>query len=59
LGFDKAGYSRVKSEKTALDEKELYVLPKTRNEQYDMMENHQPSCGQFIWKRIKMATVKL
>lgn len=37
--FEKAGYSRVKSEKPALDEKELYgVLPKARTEQYDMME---------------------
>ncbi|MDP3680372.1 MAG: carboxyl transferase domain-containing protein [Flavobacterium sp.] len=37
--FDKAGYSRIKSEKPALDEKEIYgVLPKARNEQYDMME---------------------
>ena len=37
--FDKAGYSRVKSVKPALDEKEIYgILPKARNEQYDMME---------------------
>jgi acetyl-CoA carboxylase carboxyltransferase component len=37
--FDKAGYSRVKPAKPTLDEKELYgVLPKARNEQYDMME---------------------
>jgi 3-methylcrotonyl-CoA carboxylase beta subunit len=37
--FDKAGYSRIKSQKPALDEKELYgVLPKARTEQYDMME---------------------
>ncbi|MEZ7497771.1 carboxyl transferase domain-containing protein [Flavobacterium sp. Arc3] len=37
--FDKAGFSRVKPAKPALDEKELYgVLPKARNEQYDMME---------------------
>ncbi|MFV5693764.1 acyl-CoA carboxylase subunit beta [Flavobacterium sp. LT1R49] len=37
--FDKAGYSRIKPEKPALDENEIYgVLPKARNEQYDMME---------------------
>lgn len=37
--FDKAGYSRIKPEKPALDEKELYgILPKLRSEQYDMME---------------------
>ncbi|NRS88307.1 acetyl-CoA carboxylase carboxyltransferase component [Flavobacterium sp. 7E] len=37
--YNKAGFSRVKSEKPALDEKELYgILPKARNEQYDMMD---------------------
>ena len=37
--FNKAGFSRVKAEKPALDEKEIYgILPKARNEQYDMME---------------------
>ena len=37
--FDKAGYNRSKAEKPALDEKEIFgILPKARNEQYDMME---------------------
>lgn len=37
--FDKAGYNRVKAEKPALEEKDIYgILPKARNEQYDMME---------------------
>lgn len=37
--FDKAGYNRVKAEKPALDEKDIYgILPKSRAEQYDMME---------------------
>ncbi len=37
--FDKAGYSRIKSQRPVLDEKEIYgILPKARNEQYDMME---------------------
>ncbi len=37
--FDKAGYSRIKAEKPALDPKDIYgILPKARNEQYDMME---------------------
>ena len=37
--FDKAGFNREKSQKPALDEKEIYgILPKARNEQYDMME---------------------
>lgn len=37
--FDKAGYNRVKAQKPALDPKEIYgILPKARNEQYDMME---------------------
>jgi acetyl-CoA carboxylase carboxyltransferase component len=37
--FNKAGFSRVKAQKPALDENELYgILPKSRAEQYDMME---------------------
>jgi 3-methylcrotonyl-CoA carboxylase beta subunit len=37
--YEKAGYNRVKSEKPALPETDLYgVLPKLRTEQYDMME---------------------
>ncbi len=37
--FDKAGYNRIKAEKPALDEKDIYgILPKSRAEQYDMME---------------------
>lgn len=37
--YDKAGFSRIKAVKPALDEKEIYgILPKARNEQYDMME---------------------
>lgn len=37
--FDKAGYSRIKAEKPALDQNDIYgILPKARNEQYDMME---------------------
>lgn len=37
--FDKAGFNRVKAEKPALDEKEIYgILPVARTEQYDMME---------------------
>ncbi|WP_348822476.1 acyl-CoA carboxylase subunit beta [Flavobacterium aestuarii] len=37
--FDKAGFNRIKAEKPALDENEIYgILPKARNEQYDMME---------------------
>jgi acetyl-CoA carboxylase carboxyltransferase component len=37
--YDKAGFSRIKSAKPALDENEIYgILPKARNEQYDMME---------------------
>lgn len=36
---DKAGFSRTKSIQPALEEKEIYgILPKARNEQYDMME---------------------
>ena len=37
--FDKAGYTRIKAEKPALDENEIYgILPKARNEQYDMYD---------------------
>jgi acetyl-CoA carboxylase carboxyltransferase component len=37
--FDRAGYNREKSQKPAFDEKEIYgILPKARNEQYDMNE---------------------
>lgn len=37
--FDKAGYNRVKPEKPALPETDIYgILPKSRAEQYDMME---------------------
>lgn len=37
--FDKAGFSRIKSEKPALNEEDIYgIIPKARNEQYDMME---------------------
>ncbi len=37
--FDKAGFNRIKSEKPALEQKDIYgILPKARNEQYDMME---------------------
>jgi acetyl-CoA carboxylase carboxyltransferase component len=37
--YEKAGFSRIKSLKPALEEKEMYgILPKARNEQYDMME---------------------
>ena len=37
--FDKAGYSRIKSEKPALEPNDIYgILPKARTEQYDMME---------------------
>lgn len=37
--FDKAGYNRIKSEKPAMPESEIYgILPKMRSEQYDMME---------------------
>ena len=37
--FEKAGFNREKPEKPALDEKEIYgILPKARNEQYDMYE---------------------
>lgn len=37
--FDKAGYSRIKAVKPALNQEDIYgILPKARNEQYDMME---------------------
>ena len=37
--FNKAGFNRVKAQKPALNEKDIYgILPKARNEQYDMME---------------------
>jgi 3-methylcrotonyl-CoA carboxylase beta subunit len=37
--YDKAGFSRIKAVKPALEENEIYgILPKARNEQYDMME---------------------
>ncbi|KAF2519196.1 acyl-CoA carboxylase subunit beta [Flavobacterium salilacus subsp. salilacus] len=37
--YDKAGFNRIKAEKPALEEKDIYgILPKSRAEQYDMME---------------------
>ncbi|WP_313805700.1 acyl-CoA carboxylase subunit beta [Flavobacterium sp.] len=37
--YEKAGYNRIKAEKPALDENEIFgILPKSRAEQYDMME---------------------
>ena len=37
--YDKAGFNRVKTEKPALDEKEIFgILPKSRADQYDMYE---------------------
>lgn len=37
--YDKAGYNRIKAEKPTLDENEIFgILPKSRAEQYDMME---------------------
>lgn len=37
--FDKAGFNRVKPQKPALNEEEIYgLIPKVRNEQYDMLE---------------------
>jgi acetyl-CoA carboxylase carboxyltransferase component len=37
--YEKAGFNREKSQKPAMDENEIYgILPKARNEQYDMME---------------------
>ncbi|WNM18280.1 acyl-CoA carboxylase subunit beta [Flavobacterium capsici] len=36
---DKAGFNRVKAEKPALEEKDIYgIIPKSRSDQYDMME---------------------
>src|SRR5690606_35393703 len=36
--YDKAGYNRIKAEKPALPENDIYgILPKLRTEQYDMM----------------------
>jgi 3-methylcrotonyl-CoA carboxylase beta subunit len=37
--YDKAGFNREKPEKPALDEQDIYgIIPKSRSEQYDMME---------------------
>jgi acetyl-CoA carboxylase carboxyltransferase component len=37
--YDKAGFNRVKAEKPALEAKDIYgILPKSRADQYDMME---------------------
>jgi acetyl-CoA carboxylase carboxyltransferase component len=37
--YDKAGFNRVKSEKPALKEDDIYgIIPKSRSDQYDMME---------------------
>ncbi len=37
--YDKAGFNREKPAKPALDEKDIYgILPKARNEQYDMYD---------------------
>ncbi len=37
--YEKAGYNRIKPEKPAQEEKDIYgILPKSRAEQYDMME---------------------
>jgi 3-methylcrotonyl-CoA carboxylase beta subunit len=37
--YDKAGYNREKAEKPALKEEEIYgIVPKSRSDQYDMME---------------------
>ncbi|HSD13626.1 MAG TPA: carboxyl transferase domain-containing protein [Flavobacterium sp.] len=37
--YDKAGFNRIKAEKPALDENEIFgLLPKSRAEQYDMLE---------------------
>jgi len=37
--YEKAGFNRIESENPALDEKDIYgILPKSRSEQYDMME---------------------
>lgn len=37
--YDKAGFNREKSQKPALDEVDIYgIIPKSRTDQYDMME---------------------
>ncbi|MFM2229846.1 MAG: hypothetical protein RL607_1104 [Bacteroidota bacterium] len=37
--YEKAGFNRVKSEKPALEPSDIYgILPKSRSDQYDMME---------------------
>ena len=37
--YDKAGFNREKSQKPALDEQDIYgIIPKSRTDQYDMME---------------------
>ncbi|MBL0012433.1 MAG: acyl-CoA carboxylase subunit beta [Flavobacterium sp.] len=37
--YEKAGFNRVKAEKPALDEKEIFgIIPKSRADQYDMYE---------------------
>ena len=37
--YDKAGFNRVKSQKPALKEEDIYgILPKSRGDQYDMIE---------------------
>lgn len=37
--FDKAGFNRIKAQKPALKEDEIFgILPKSRSDQYDMME---------------------
>ena len=37
--FDKAGFNRIKAEKPALNEQDIYgILPKSRADQYDMYE---------------------
>ena len=37
--YDKAGFNRIKSEKPALKEADIYgIVPKSRSDQYDMME---------------------
>ena len=37
--YEKAGFNRETSQKPALDEKDIYgILPKSRSDQYDMME---------------------
>ena len=37
--YDKAGFNREKAQKPALEEKDIYgIIPKSRSDQYDMME---------------------